>query len=322
MLNSFVTTLFIPQEAHPSKDHIEYLCKAFIQLLNSTYSSVTSVYHVLSDSTILSVAEIVISTATSMNLAEIRQNLQIRDFEQKHHIQLTFQKNHVYRRFKRLAVFDMDSTLIQQEVVDEIARKLGVEDKVAAITARAMNGELDFTASLRERVALLRGTPITIFEELKQVITLSPGAADLVKALKKLGYKTAVLSGGFKPLTPWLAQLLDLDYAYANTLILSEDGQSLTGEVTGDIIHAEKKRDLVLEIAKTNGLCLDQVLVIGDGANDLPMMSVAGLGIAFNAKPRVQLAAPVRLNTPTLLDVLYLLGISEKERKDLLCERA
>jgi phosphoserine phosphatase len=322
MSNSFVTTLFIPQEAHPSKDHNEFLCQSFFQLLKSLLVSVTSTRHVLSDSATLSVVEVIISTPTSMNLADIRQNSRIRDFERENHIQLSFQKNHVYRRFKRLAVFDMDSTLIQQEVIDEIARKLGVEDKVAAITARAMNGDLDFTASLRERVALLRGTPITIFEELKQVITLTPGASDLVKALKKLGYQTAVLSGGFKPLTPWLAQLLHLDYAYANTLVVSDDGQSLSGEVTGDIIHSEKKRDLVLEIAKTNGFCLDQVLVIGDGANDLPMMSVAGLGIAFNAKPRVQLAAPVHLNSSSLLDVLYLLGFSETERKELLSEPA
>jgi phosphoserine phosphatase len=280
----------------------------------------TSDRRTLAESATLPVAEIIVQTTLSLDLASIRRNPKIIAFAKQHNVQLAFQKNHIYRRYKRLAVFDMDSTLIQQEVIDEIARKLGVEDQVAAITTRAMNGELDFTASLRERVALLRGTPTSIFEELKQVITLSPGAADLVKALKQLGYTTAVLSGGFKPLTPWLAEKLNLDYAHANTLVLSDDGQYLKGEVCGEIVHAEKKRDLVIEIAKTHNIPLDQVMVVGDGANDLPMMKVAGLGIAFNAKPRVQEVAPVSLNTSSLLDILYLLGISENEQHELLAE--
>jgi phosphoserine phosphatase len=242
----------------------------------------------------------------------------ILQFETSNHVELVFQYDTVFRQNKRLAVFDMDSTLIQQEVIDEIARKLGVVDQVSAITERAMNGELDFTASLRERCALLKGVPATVFEEIKQLITLTNGAADLIKALKRLGYKTAVLSGGFTPVTSWQARQLGLDYDFANHLVVSDDGTVLTGEVTGDIVNAEKKRDHVRAIAAKEGILLEQVLCVGDGANDLPMMGVAGLGVAFNAKPKVQLEAPAKLNSSTLLDVLYLLGFSKTEQEELL----
>jgi phosphoserine phosphatase len=319
MSTSIVTTIF----ARPSPGaeiSITQLCASYIAALKGIITVVDTRESVLSTSSRLAVAEVVATSTESVDITKIKTHDQIKQYENQNHVELAFQADHIYRRYKRLAVFDMDSTLIQQEVIDEIARKLSVEDKVSAITERAMNGELDFTASLRERVALLRGTPTTIFDELKQVITLTPGAADLVRALKRLGYKTAVLSGGFKPLTPWLAQRLGLDYAHANTLALSEDGLSLKGEVVGDIVHAERKRELVLEIAKENGISLDQVICIGDGANDLPMMGVAGLGIAFNAKPRVQQLAPVRLNSTTLLDALYLLGISDAEQQQLLAD--
>jgi phosphoserine phosphatase len=212
----------------------------------------------------------------------------------------------------------MDSTLIAQEVIDEIARELGVEDQVSAITAAAMNGELDFEASLRKRCALLKGVPSTVWETLKPRITLNCQSGELVKALKKLGFKTAVLSGGFSPLAGWMAGQLGLDYFFANNLVVSEDGQTLTGELTGEIVHAEKKRQHVLEIAAKEGVLLDQVLVVGDGANDLPMMSIAGLGVAFNAKARVQMDAPARLNSQSLLDILYLLGITKEEQEILL----
>jgi phosphoserine phosphatase len=315
-----VTTLFVQHGTSHERDRITELCQAYIKILERILPIETFERKILADSATLSVAEIVVQTTLSPDLVSLRRNAHIVAFANQNNVQLAFQKDHIYRRYKRLAMFDMDSTLIQQEVIDEIARKLGVEDKVATITARAMNGELDFTSSLRERVALLQGTPTSIFDELKDIITLSPGAAELVKVLKKLGYKTGVLSGGFKPLTPWLAQKLNLDHAHANTLVVSDDGKSLTGEICGDIVHAERKRDLVIEIARANNIPLDQVMVVGDGANDLPMMSVAGLGIAFNAKPRVQEAAPVSLNTSSLLDALYLLGISEKERIELLAE--
>ncbi|QDS72864.1 hypothetical protein FKW77_007353 [Venturia effusa] len=242
----------------------------------------------------------------------------IAQFEKSNNVELVFQYDTVFRQHKRLAVFDMDSTLIEQEVIDEIARKIGVVDQVSAITERAMNGELDFTASLRERCALLKGVPATVFDEIKQLITLTTGAADLIKALKRLGYKTAVLSGGFTPVTSWQADQLGLDYNFANHLVVSDDGTVLTGEVAGEIVNAEKKRDHVRAIAAKEGILLDQVLCVGDGANDLPMMGVAGLGVAFNAKPKVQLEAPAKLNSPSLLDVLYLLGYSKREQMELL----
>lgn len=180
-----------------------------------------------------------------------------------------------------------------------------------------MNGELDFTSSLRERCALLQGVSSNVFTELRDIITLSPGAKDLVRALKKLGFKTAVLSGGFIPLTSWQAGQLGLDYARANTLTVSEDGETLTGQVEGEIVDSFKKREILEQIARENGLEVDQVVAIGDGANDLPMMWAAGLGVAFNAKERVQKLAPTRLNSGSLLDVLYLLGLTTEEIEQL-----
>src|SRR5215469_12935480 len=244
----------------------------------------------------------------------------VSNFEREWNVQVVMQQDSVMRRYKRLAIFDMDNTLIQQEAIDEIARKVGMEAEVSAITERAMNGELDFAASLRARCSLLRGVPSTVFEELQSTITLSPGAKELVIALKRLGYKTAVLSGGFTPLTSWLADQLGLNYAYANHLVESADRNTLTGELHGEIVNAEKKRDLVIEIAEREGIPLDQVMVVGDGANDLLMMGVAGLGVAFNAKQKVQLEAPAKLNSNSLLDILYLLGLTKEEQEELLRE--
>jgi phosphoserine phosphatase len=264
------------------------------------------------------VVEVIFTSLNEFSLRQLQKAASIEKFEVAHSVQVNFQANDVYRRHKRLAVFDMDSTLIQQEVIDEIARQLGVEAQVSAITERAMNGELDFTASLRERCALLRGVSSNVFDDLKKVITLSPGAADLVRALKKLGFKTAVLSGGFLPLTSWQAQQLGLDYAHANHLVVSEDGKTLTGEVEGVIVDSMKKKELLESIALENNIPVDQVVAVGDGANDLPMMWAAGLGVAFNAKERVQKLAPVRLNSGSLLDVLYLFGLTTAEIQQLL----
>ncbi|KAF2091986.1 phosphoserine phosphatase-like protein [Saccharata proteae CBS 121410] len=251
-------------------------------------------------------------------LPALRQDETLSRFEREWNVEAVFQRDSVFRTHKRLAVFDMDSTLIQQEVIDEVARHIGVEAEVSAITAAAMNGELDFEQSLRARCKLLAGVPVSVWEKIRTLITPTPGALDLIKALKLLGYKTAVLSGGFTPVTGWFADRLGLDYAFANHLVVAADGTTLTGELEGDIVHAEKKRQHVQEIALKEGIRLDQVLVVGDGANDLPMMSVAGLGVAFNAKARVQMEAPARLNCDSLLDVLYLLGVGMREREELL----
>jgi len=307
----------------------EECCSAFLELAKSSWVLRNHTIRPLDNPHHPTVVEITVESAQYIfdahrnNLgAKIRRYRGdvVSKFEHDWNVQVVMQQDSVMRRYKRLAVFDMDSTLIQEEAIDEIARKAGVEAEVSEITARAMNGELDFATSLRQRCSLLRGVPSTVFEELRDTITLSPGARELVRALKRLGYKTAVLSGGFIPLTSWLAQELGLNYAHANHLVVSADGQTLTGELQGEIVNAEKKRDLVRQIAEREGIPLDQVMVVGDGANDLLMMSVAGLGVAFNAKQKVQLEAPARLNSNSLLDILYLLGLTKEEQEELLRE--
>ncbi|KAI9796694.1 MAG: hypothetical protein M1833_006034 [Piccolia ochrophora] len=249
---------------------------------------------------------------------ELRRHESLWRFEREWNVEVVLQKDDIWRRHKRLAVFDMDSTLIQQEVIDEIAKVLGVEKEVSAITSEAMNGRLDFSASLRARVALLKGVRADVFERLKSVITVTRGARELCVALKRLGFKLAVLSGGFTPLAEWLAADLGLDYAFANHLVVSEDGRTLTGDLNGPIVNAERKATLLQEIAAKEGIPLEQVLAVGDGANDLLMMKTAGLGVAFNAKPIVQLEAPSRINTESLQDILYILGFTKDEQAALL----
>ena len=212
----------------------------------------------------------------------------------------------------------MDSTLIEQEVIDLIAASIGVEAHVSAITARAMNGELDFSASLRERAKLLRGVDANIFIQLRTVIKPTNGAKDLIKALKRMGCKTAVLSGGFIPLTQWLADQFGMDYAFANTLASDPATGTLTGEILGTIVNAERKRELLLEIAKKENVAIEQVVAVGDGANDLLMMREAGLGVAFHAKPLVQMEAEARLNGDTLLDLLHVFGLTSEEVQALI----
>ncbi|KAF2652955.1 phosphoserine phosphatase-like protein [Lophiostoma macrostomum CBS 122681] len=274
----------------------------------------------LDNSALSRVAEISfpLPRTSSITLETLRRHDAISRFEREWNIEAVFQPDTIYRRYKRLAVFDMDSTLISQEVIDEIAALVHIKPAIAAITAAAMNGELDFETSLRQRCALLRGTPSSVWETLKPRITLNEGVPELVAALKRLGFKTAVLSGGFTPLAEWIAERLGLDYVFANHLVVSPDGATLTGELEGEIVHAERKREHVLRIAQMEGIRLEQVVCVGDGANDLPMMGVAGLGVAFHAKPTVQMQAPARLNSRSMLDVLYLLGITREEQEVLL----
>lgn len=209
---------------------------------------------------------------------------------------------------KKLVVFDMDSTLIQNECIDLIAKRANVEPQVAAITERAMRGEMDFQQSLSERVGLLKGIKTTIYEELTKEITLSEGTKELCAGLKKNGVKMAVLSGGFQPVVDWIKGLLGLDYAYANHLATNEDGSELAGFTEGAVVDGDRKAQLLREIAEKKGIPLELVCAVGDGSNDLPMMATAGFGIAWHAKPLVQEKAPSRINGDSLANALYYLG--------------
>ncbi|KAI5294598.1 hypothetical protein KEM52_003651, partial [Ascosphaera acerosa] len=270
------------------------------------------------------VVEVVVSpppTNEYFTFADMHRHEEIHQFEETWNVQLVLQPESVFRRHKRLAVFDMDSTLIEQEVIDEIAKFIGVEEQVSAITARAMNGELDFTASLQARVALLKGVPATVFDQLKPKIRIAGGAKQLCRALKTLGYKLAVLSGGFQPLAEWLAGELGLDYAFANHLEIDDATQTLTGRLlptsTHPIISPTRKRELLLHLAETNKVPLAQTMAVGDGANDLPMLHAAGLGVAWNAKQKVQMEAPTKLNGASMVDLLFLLGLGRAEIDEL-----
>ncbi|KAJ5161248.1 Phosphoserine phosphatase [Penicillium capsulatum] len=254
-----------------------------------------------------------------LSFVDLRKHESIWRFEREWNVEVVLQEEIVFRRHKRLAVFDMDSTLIQNEVIDEIAKFIGVENQVSEITERAMNGELDFAASLKERVGLLKGVPADVFDKLKSVLTISKGAKELCSALKALGYKLAVLSGGFQPLAEWLAEQLGIDYAVANHLEIDPTSQLLTGNLvpTYPIIDAAQKRSLLKSIAAENKIPLSQTMAVGDGANDLLMLHAAGLGVAWRAKSRVQLEAPTRLNGESLSDILYLLGLDSEDVVEL-----
>ncbi|TVY27937.1 Phosphoserine phosphatase [Lachnellula hyalina] len=251
--------------------------------------------------------------ATYLTLADLRKHELLYRFEREWNVDVVLQVDTVLRRYPQLVVFDMDSTLIEQEVIDLLAASINVQDAVSTITSRAMNGELDFSSSFRERVKLLRGVDADIFSKLQSVITPTKGARELIRALKRIGCKTAVLSGGFIPLTQYLADSLGIDYAYANSLVSDPATNTFTGEVSGSIVNAERKRELLLEIAKKENVHIDQVVAVGDGANDLLMMGAAGLGVAWNAKPVVQMEAQARLNGSSLLELLFIFGFTAEE---------
>lgn len=225
----------------------------------------------------------------------------------KHKIDVAFLKDNVFRRNKRLIVFDMDSTLIQTEVIDELADLCGVGDEVKKITHRAMNGEIDFDESLKLRVAKLKGLETSRMQEVLEKLPLTPGVEDFIKTIKTLGYKVALISGGFNFFADALKIRLGLDYSFANELQI-EDGK-LTGHVTGTIVNANQKAILVKLIAQQENISLEQVVAIGDGANDLPMLATAGLGIAFHAKDVVKKEAQQHLSHGPMTSILYFLGI-------------
>ncbi|KAI3398585.1 hypothetical protein diail_8933 [Diaporthe ilicicola] len=280
--------------------------------------NMTSAHRCLDNSDHPLVVELTLSPAPApsyLDLADLRKHELIYRFEREWNVDVALQRDLLWRRHPRLVVFDMDSTLITQEVIDLLAATIkdppDLAARVADITHRAMLGELQFESAFRERVALLKGLPETIFAELRAALDVTPGVRPLVRALKRLGVRTAVLSGGFQPLTAWLAAELGIDHAHANEVVI--EGGRLTGEVAGVIVGRERKAELLAQIAAQEGIGLSQVVAVGDGANDLKMMATAGLGVAWNAKPRVQMEAGARLNGDSLLDLLYLFGFTREE---------
>lgn len=236
------------------------------------------------------------------------------EITQREPIDIAWQRDTVYRRMRRLVAFDMDSTLIQHEVIDELAREAGVGDQVVKITESAMRGELDFDESLIRRVGLLKGLEESVMQRVADRLQLTEGAETLVGALRRFGFKTAVLSGGFQYFGQMLQKKLGIDYLHANDLEIV-DGK-LTGRVKGKIVNAQGKVDRLKEIAARENISLQQAIAVGDGANDLPMLAAAGLGIAFHAKPLVAASAQHKISRLGLDGILYLIGVRDRDLLD------
>ena len=224
-------------------------------------------------------------------------------------VDISFQEDSMYRRMRRLICFDMDSTLIETEVIDELAIRAGVGDEVKAITESAMRGEIDFTDSFRRRCALLKGLDVSVMQEIAENLPITEGADRLMRVLKKVGFKIAILSGGFTYFGNYLKQKFGIDYVYANELEVI-DGK-LTGRYLGEVVDGKRKAELLRLIAQVENVDIRQTVAVGDGANDLPMISIAGLGIAFHAKPKVKATAEQSISTIGLDGILYFLGYKD-----------
>ncbi|MES5005626.1 phosphoserine phosphatase SerB [Prevotella disiens] len=229
---------------------------------------------------------------------------------QEQEIDFSLQKDNMYRRMRRLICFDMDSTLIQTECIDELAKKAGVGEQVQKITERAMRGEIDFKESFKERVALLKGLDANVMQEIADNFPITEGVDRLMSVLKNCGYKIAILSGGFTFFGEYLQRKYNIDYVYANELEIDENNK-LTGNFVGEIVDGRRKAELLKLIAQVEKVNLAQTIAVGDGANDLPMLAEAGLGIAFHAKPRVRETAEQNINVIGLDGVLYFLGFKD-----------
>ena len=259
------------------------------------------------------VIEVVIGSREEHSTVDILNALV--QFKESFPVDIAVQEDTLFRRNKRLIVFDADMTFLQCEVIDELGKMAGVGERMEAITRSAMNGELDFNLALRERVRLLAGLSIDKLEEIYDRIPITPGAEDLVRILQYLGYRIGIVSGGFQFFIDRIKDKYQLDYGIANHLAI-EDGK-LTGEIEGEVIDARAKEQALMSLARQEGFTLNQVVAVGDGANDIHMLARAGLGIAFNAKPIVQKHANAGINQSNLELILYFLGISGKELKEL-----
>ena len=224
-------------------------------------------------------------------------------------LDVSFQKDDIYRRSRRLICFDMDSTLIETEVIDELAERAGVGDAVREITARAMRGEIDFRESFTERVALLKGLDVSVMEEIARNLPITEGLERMMTILKRVGYKTAILSGGFTYFGNYLRQKYGFDYVYANELEIEEG--KLTGRYVGEVVDGRRKAELLRLLCQFEEINIAQSVAVGDGANDLPMLNLAGLGIAFHAKPKVKATARQSISTIGLDGILYFLGLKD-----------
>lgn len=248
---------------------------------------------------------------TPPDIAKLRADLA--DVASRLDVDIAFQKDNMFRRTRRLVCFDMDSTLIEAEVIDELAKAAGVGDEVIKITEAAMAGELDFNQSFAKRLGLLKGLDESVLSTIAETLPVTEGAAHLISTLRALGYKTAILSGGFNYFGEYLQNKLGIDYVFANELEIV-DGK-VTGNVRGEIVNGERKAQLLSELAEKEGISLEQVVAVGDGANDLPMLSIAGLGIAFRAKPLVKAEAEQSISNLGLDAILYLMGFRDREIK-------
>ena len=235
---------------------------------------------------------------------------ELMNMSQEMAVDFSFQHDDMYRRMRRLICFDMDATLIQTECIDELAKRAGVGDKVSEITARAMHGEIDFKESFKERVALLKGLDASVMKDIAENMPITEGTDRLMSVLKTCGYKIAILSGGFTYFGEYLRKKYGIDYVYANELEIGDDGK-LTGRYVGDIVDGQRKAELLKLIAQVERVNLAQTIAVGDGANDLPMIGEAGLGIAFHAKPRVVANAKQSINTMGIDGILYFLGFKD-----------
>ncbi|MGE3261229.1 MAG: phosphoserine phosphatase SerB [Bacteriovoracia bacterium] len=262
----------------------------------------------------LSTIELICSSRARLNLAEVTERL-LGISSTFPGVDIAIQKENLYRRSKRLVVFDMDSTLIQGEVVDELAELLGKKEEVSALTKRAMEGQMDFQESLIRRVGLLKGLARKDLDFVYSKIQLTPGADRLVKVLKRLGYRIAIISGGFTYFVERLKNELSIHYAYANSLELEND--MVTGRLQGLIVDGRRKADLLELLAQQEGISLDQVIAVGDGANDMQMLKKAGLGIAFNAKAFTKSMVGTSITHKNMDSILYLLGITDHEIKEM-----